>query len=311
MKTIAIYHTDSDYVRALLSSFQTALPQHNVVAWDKDISAEYLIAWKPKPELFATSNLQIIFALGAGIDAFLNTDSLTPNTDNPILVRLEEAGMGNQMLEVALYGILHYSREMITLNRAQREKQWLNYPRPKRVPFSTPIGVLGLGQLGGFVAQSLANLGYPVSGYSRTEKSLSNVTCYSGDALDTFLANSEVLINLLPLTPQTENILNQAVLSKLPKGAYLINIARGKHLIEEDLLSALNNGQLSGALLDVFRTEPLPIAHPFWSDDRITIMPHIAAISPKDEAIRQISNNIISFENGTPMTGVVDREKGY
>ncbi len=304
MKTIAIYHTDSDYVRTLLAGFQAALPQHNIVAWEKDTSAEYLIAWKPKPELFTTPNLQIIFALGAGIDAFLNTDS-------PILVRLEEAGMGNQMLEVALYGILHYSREMITLNRGQREKQWLNFSTPKRLPFSTPIGVMGLGQLGGFVAQSLTKLGYPVSGYSRTDKAVPNVTCYSGDNFDTFLAKSEVLINLLPLTPQTENILNQDNFAKLPKGAFLINIARGKHLIEEDLLSALNSGQLSGALLDVFRTEPLPITHPFWTDDRITIMPHIAAITTKDEAIRQISNNIIAFENGTPMTGVVDRKRGY
>ncbi len=307
MKTIAIYHTDSDYVCTLVAHFQTALPNHNVVAWEKNTSAEYLIAWKPKPELFATPNLQIIFALGAGIDAFIGADL----PDNIHLVRLEEAGMGKQMLEVALYGILHYSRDMITLNRGQREKQWLNYATPKRLPFSTPIGVMGLGQLGGFVAESLAKLGYSVSGYSRTDKAILNVTCYSGDNLDTFLAKSEVLINLLPLTAHTENILNQDNFAKLPKGAFLINIARGKHLCEEDLLSALNSGQLSGALLDVFRTEPLPIDHPFWTDDRITIMPHIAAITTKDEAIRQISNNIIAFENATPMTGVVDRKRGY
>ncbi len=307
MKTIAIYHTDSDYVRTLLDNFQTALPQHKVVAWHKNLSAEYLVAWKPEPALFATPNLQLIFALGAGIDAFIGADF----PDNVQLIRLEEAGMGKQMLEVALYGILHYSRDMIALNQGQRDKQWLNVATPKKLPFSTPIGVMGLGQLGGFVAQSLAELGYSVSGYSRTDKIIPNVSCFSGESLDKFLEKSEVLINLLPLTPQTKNILNQDVFTKLPQGAYLINIARGKHLIEEDLLSALDNGQLSGALLDVFRTEPLPKNHPFWTDDRIIIMPHIAAISPKEEAVKQISHNIVAFENDKPMTGIVDKNRGY
>lgn len=307
MKTVAIYHADSDYLQVLLEKFQKKLPNHRVTTWGKDTAAEYLITWKPLQALFATPRLQLVFGLGAGVDAFMAADL----PDNVGIVRLEEAGMGKQMLEIALYAILHYSRDMIALNRGQRQQQWLHIATPKKMPFSTHVGIMGLGQLGGFLAKSLADLGYSVSGYSRSPKNLPHVDCFSGDSLDEFLSRSEVLINLLPLTPQTEHILNHDVFAKLPRGAYLVNIARGGHLAESDLIPALNSGQLSGALLDVFQTEPLPKNHPFWQDDRIIITPHLAAITLQDEAVEQISRNIIAFENGKPMSGVVDRNKGY
>lgn len=307
MKTVALYHTDSAYVEALLPQFQQRLPQHSVIAWSASISADYLITWKPDPRTFATPNLAIIFGLGAGVDAFLAANI----PDNISIVRLEEAGMGNQMLEIALYAILHYSRDMINLNRAQRNHEWRGESTPKKQPFTAKIGVMGLGQLGSHVATKLAQLGYPVSGYSRSLKHLDNVHCYDESGFDTFLGHSEVLINLLPLTPQTQDILNQDVFAKLPNGAYLVNIARGKHLLEKDLIPALNNGQLSGALLDVFCHEPLPANHPFWSDDRITITPHLAAITLQDEAVKQISSNILAYENGEAMTGLVNRNRGY
>ncbi len=307
MKTLAIYHPDADYSNALLSQFRARLPNHRAVAWQADTAADYLLSWRPDPKIFATPEVQVIFALGAGVDAFLAAD-LPAGVP---LVRLEEAGMGAQMLEMALYGILHYSRDMLSLTRARNKQQWLAASTPKKLPFSTRIGVMGLGQLGGYVAQHLAALGYPVSGYSRTRKSLDGVSCYDESGMGDFLKSSEVLINLLPLTAATENCLNTALFSQLPKGAYVINLARGKHLIEEDLTAALDSGQLSGALLDVFRTEPLPPTHNFWQDDRIIITPHLAAITLQASAVAQISDNIQLFEANQPMRGVINLQRGY
>lgn len=306
-KTIAIYHYDSSYVDSLCTQFQAALPQHKVIAWQADITADYLITWKPDEKIFRTAGVSIVFGLGAGVDAFLS--AAIP--DDVMIIRLEEAGMGKQMLEIALYGILHHTRDMIALNRGQRQQTWLGESTPKTMPFSASIGVMGLGQLGGYVAQSLARLGYHVSGYSRQKKQLDGISCYDNSELTTFLSHSNILINLLPLTPETENILNQNLFDLLPQGAYLINIARGRHLVEQDLIPSLNSGQLSGALLDVFRTEPLPKNHPFWHDDRIIITPHLAAITLQGAAVEQISRNIVAYENGQELTGVVDRQKGY
>lgn len=308
MKTAAIYHPSPNHLTTLLPLFQSALPNHRVIAWQDNISAEYLITWKPDEKIFTTSGLQIVFSLGAGVDAFLQAKTLDKHLT---IVRLEEAGMGKQMLEIALYAILHYSRDMIALNQGQREKTWLSESAPKKLPFSTHVGIMGLGQLGRFVATSLANLGYPVHGYSRRLKSLVGVTSYNETTFDDFLQHSEVLINLLPLTTATENILNTDLFKQLPNGAYLVNLARGGHLQENDLIPALNSGQLSGALLDVFKTEPLPQNHPFWTDNRIIITPHLAAITLIDEAVKQISQNIIAYESGKTMTGIVDRQRGY
>ncbi len=306
-KTIALYHADSDYTAALIQQFKKRLPQHNVQAWAPDMAADYLVSWKPEPKIFTTRDVKVIFALGAGVDAFLAADL----PEGVPLVRLEEAGMGAQMLEMALYGILHYARDMIVLNNGRRNKQWLGRSTPKRAPFSTQIGVMGMGQLGRYVAEHLAQLGYPVSGYSRTRKDLPSVTCYDDSDFDAFLAQSEVLINLLPLTQHTQDLVDAKLFAKLPQGAYFINLARGKHVIEEDLLAALNSGQLSGALLDVFRVEPLPAEHPFWNDECIVMTPHLAAITLQPDAVEQIGDNILAFEAGQPMHGVVDFSRGY
>ncbi len=304
---IALYHADQAYTEALIEQFKAYLPNREVVIWEAGMAADYLLAWKPDKQLFATRGLKVIFALGAGVDAFLTAD-LPAGVP---LVRLQEAGMGAQMLEIALYGILHYSRDMIALRQAQQQKQWLAQATPKKMPFSAKVGVMGLGQLGGYVATKLAALGYTVSGYSRTLKDLPGIDCYDQSRFADFLGASEVLINLLPLTPATENCLNQTTFSQLPKGAYLINIARGKHLVEADLIPALDSGQLSGALLDVFRSEPLPPSHPFWADHRIIVLPHLAAITLQSHAVQQIGDNILRFEAQKPMSGVIDFQSGY
>jgi glyoxylate/hydroxypyruvate reductase A len=171
---------------------------------------------------------------------------------------------------------------------------------------------LGLGVLGARVAQAVAQFEFPVQGWSRSPKNIAGVHCFSGpQELAQFLAGTRVLVNLLPLTPETENILSRQILSQLQRGAYLINVARGRHLVEEDLLALLETGQMAGASLDVFRAEPLPAGHPFWAHPRITVTPHTSARTLRSESIAQIVGKIQALERGEPVAGVVDLARGY
>jgi glyoxylate/hydroxypyruvate reductase A len=178
-----------------------------------------------------------------------------------------------------------------------------------------PVGVMGLGVLGERVALALQAFEFPVNGWSRSPKNLPGVRCYSGDAQWTeFLAASRVLVNLLPLTAQTENILNRATLSQLQAGGYVINVARGGHLVDADLIDLLDSGHLAGATLDVFRQEPLPPEHPFWHHPHITVTPHTSARTLRDETIAQIAAKVRLWASGTPpaqLPGAIDRQRGY
>jgi glyoxylate/hydroxypyruvate reductase A len=162
------------------------------------------------------------------------------------------------------------------------------------------------------VVQALRQLGFPVRGWSRTAKDIPGVACYAGmESLDAFLSGSQVLVSMLPLTPETNNLLDRARLSKLPEGAYLVNVARGAQVAEPDLLALIRTGHIAGATLDVFRNEPLPAPHPFWSEPRITITPHISALTIREEAVRQIAHKITLLEQGEHVADVVDRKRGY
>jgi len=179
-------------------------------------------------------------------------------------------------------------------------------------PRGFPVGVLGLGVLGARVAQAVAQFEFPVLGWSRSAKHMAGVQCFSGtQELKQFLSKTRVLVNLLPLTPETENILNRDTLSQLQSGAYLINVARGRHLVEEDLLALLDSGHVAGATLDVFRTEPLPAGHPFWTHPRITVTPHTSARTLRSESIAQIVAKMQAMERGESVAGVVDLVRGY
>jgi len=169
-----------------------------------------------------------------------------------------------------------------------------------------------LGVLGARVAQALTHFEFPVNGWSRTPKVLPGVRGFAGAAqLDDFLASSRVLVNLLPLTPDTTNILNRDHLSRLQSGGYLINVARGAHLVDEDLLALIHSGHISGAMLDVFRTEPLPADHPFWREPKITLTPHISARTLREESIAQIVGKIDALQRGQAVVGVVSVARGY
>jgi glyoxylate/hydroxypyruvate reductase A len=174
------------------------------------------------------------------------------------------------------------------------------------------VGIMGLGVLGERVARAVNHFEFPVLGWSRTAKQLPGVRGFAGqDQFDAFLAATKVLVCLLPLTPETQGIMNARSLERLMPGGYVINVARGGHLVDEDLIALLDNGHLAGATLDVFRTEPLPAEHPFWKHPRITVTPHTSARTLREETIAQIAGKILAFQRGEPIAGVVDRKRGY
>jgi glyoxylate/hydroxypyruvate reductase len=269
--------------------------------------AEHAVVWAPPQQfLDEQSGLKGIFNIGAGVDALMKL-RLPPRA---VVVRLDDAGMSVQMAEFVCHALIRHFRELDGYERDAAAGKW-GFRKPRaRADF--PVGVLGLGVLGQRVAQAVAGFEFPVRGWSRSAKDVLGVQCFAGEAqFAEFLAGTRVLVNLLPLTPETENILDQATLSRLLPGGYVINVARGAHLVDADLIALLDSGHLAGAALDVFRTEPLPAEHPFWRHPKITVTPHTSARTLRDESIAQIARKIRAFERGEAIAGVVDRQRGY
>ena len=241
-----------------------------------------------------------------GVDAILADPDLPPGI--PVL-RLVDAGLSRQMAEYAAYGVLHFHRRMHEYALLQREARW--EPLPPMATDECVVGVMGLGVLGAEAARLIARMGYPVLGWSRTPKRMPGITCYAADDLERFLAHARVLVNFLPLTRTTEGLLNARLFSRLPRGACLVNLARGGHVVDADLIAALDSGQLGGALLDVFNDEPLPPDHPYWKHPRVIVTPHIAAVTLASEAAAQVIANLQRLERGEQPLGIVDRQAGY
>jgi glyoxylate/hydroxypyruvate reductase A len=294
------------------AALEKALPQASMRVWQEGdgAPADYALVWKPPAAMLqGRTDLKAIFNLGAGVDAILQLGDDLP-AGVPI-VRLDDAGMAIQMAEYVTHAVLRYYRRFGELDARARAGCWSRDLHPgRREDFS--IGILGLGVLGARVAEMLMAFGFPVRGWSRSKKMLPGVSCYAGEQeLDAFLLGTRVLVCMLPLTPETTGILNQTNLAKLPAGAYVVNVARGAHLVEADLLALMREGHIAGATLDVFQTEPLPADHPFWQEPRITITPHVAALTLRGESARQIAGKIHALERGEPVTGIVDRKRGY
>jgi len=291
--------------------FAQALPQAETVVWEEGQAlapCDYAVLWAPTPALLdQLSRVKAIFLMGAGVDAILKFGDALPEVP---VIRLGDAGMGAQMAEYVAYAVLRYFRRFDEYEQQARQGLWNPLAARKKEEFT--VGVLGLGQLGIPVVKALRQLGFPVRGWSRTAKDLPGVDCYAGmGALDDFLSGTQVLVSMLPLTPETTNLLDRARLSKLPEGAYLVNVARGAQVAEPDLLALIRAGHIAGATLDVFRNEPLPAPHPFWDEPRITITPHISALTIREEAVRQIAHKITMLEQGEHVADVVDRQRGY
>ena len=291
-----------------VAGLQAALPGAQVSAWQPgDPPADWAVVWAP-PQAFIDeqTDLRALFNTGAGVDALLKL-RLPPGLR---VVRLDDAGMSVQMAEYVCHAVIRHFREFDGYEADIREGRW-SYRKP-RSRADWPVGVMGLGVLGTRVAQALRVFDFPVHGWSRSPREVPGVVCHAGEAaLDGFLASCRVLVNLLPLTPQTENILNRQTLGCLLPGGYLINVARGAHLVDDDLLALLDSGHLAGATLDVFRTEPLPANHPFWTHPRLTVTPHTSARTLRDESIAQIAGKIAALQRGEPVAGVVDPVRGY
>ena len=290
---------------------QEQLPDAEIFVWDPEgpaVDADYAIVWQPPEALFEReTHLKAVFNLGAGIDGLLKVANLPKNLT---IVRLEDAGMSVQMAEYVLHQLLEASRGMETYREQQRQGVWKIHRPIKRSEW--PVGVMGLGHIGKRVARTLADLDYQVSGWARGEHSVEGVSTYAGpDQLGDFLQSTRVLVNTLPLTDETRDIINYDLLSQLQPGAVLINVGRGEHLVEDDLLRALDEGKLLRASLDVFRKEPLPEGHPFWQRKEITITPHISARTLRDATIEQITGKIRDHADGRAISGIVDTDRGY
>jgi glyoxylate/hydroxypyruvate reductase A len=300
---------------AWLHDFARALPEADLREWQPGDTApaDFAVVWRPPREMLAgRDDLRAIFNLGAGVDAILALESEQPGTlpRNAQLIRLEDTGMAPQMAEYVAHAVLRYLRRFDEYQTLQSERRWeVLEPHPRE---TFTVGVLGLGVLGAHVAQTLAGFGMPVRGYSRGARQIEGITTFAGEAqFDAFLDGVKVLVNLLPHTPDTADVLNARTFSKLARGAYLINVARGGHLVEQDLLEALASGQLAAATLDVFREEPLPPDHLFWREPRITITPHISALTLREESVAQVARKITALARGETVSGVVNIERGY
>ena len=293
---------------AWVQGVQQALPQAHVSVWVPGApQADHAIVWAP-PQQFIDEQvgLKTLFNIGAGVDALLQL-KLPPSLK---VVRLDDAGMSVQMAEFVCHAVIRHFRELDIYDADVQTGRW-SYRKPRsRADFS--VGVMGLGVLGERVAKALQVFEFPVNGFSRSPKSLPGVQCFSGDqGLAGFLAATRVLVNLMPLTPETENMLNHTTLSQLQPGGYVINVARGKHLVDEDLIALIDSGHLAGATLDVFRTEPLPAEHAFWKHPKITVTPHTSARTLREESIAQIVGKIQALQRGESIQGVVDPARGY
>lgn len=291
-----------------LDGLRAAFPEAGIDVWQPGApQADYAIVWAP-PQQFLDQQprLQALFNIGAGVDALLKL-RLPPAAR---IVRLDDAGMAVQMAEYVCHAVIRHFREFDGYEADMRLGRW-SFRKPRdRAEF--PVGVMGLGVLGERVARALRVFDFPVHGWSRRARALDGVVCHAGaEGFHGFLASCRVLVNLLPLTPETENILNRDTLARLKPGAYVINAARGAHLVDEDLLALLDGDQLSGATLDVFRTEPLPAGHPFWMHPKITLTPHTSARTLREESIAQIARKIQALERGETVTGLVDPVRGY
>ena len=291
-----------------LAGLHAALPQAQVSVWQPGApAADVAVVWQPPQQFFDEQpQLNAIFNIGAGVDALMKL-RLPPQA---VVVRLEDAGMAVQMAEYVCQAVIRHFRDLNAYADDARVGHWTYYKPRQRSDF--PVGVMGLGVLGARVAQALTHFEFPVNGWSRTPSALDGVRSFSGAAqLDDFLASSRVLVNLLPLTPDTTNILNRAHLSRLQPSGYLIKVARGAHLVEDDLLALIHSGHLSGALLDVFRTEPLPADHPFWREPKITLTPHTSARTLREDSIAQIAGKIGALLRSEALAGIVDPVRGY
>jgi glyoxylate/hydroxypyruvate reductase len=297
-----------------MAPFRNALLQMDdnidVEIWPAIQSKErvnFAVAWnQPKGQFSQFPNLKVISSLGAGADHLINDPSIP---DEAEITRVVSPGLSGQMGDYVLMAALNIIKRTFDYYKQQLNAEWKTAdPLSKN---EVTIGVMGLGEIGQNVAKRLAENGFRVSGWSKSKKSIKQVTTYSENELGTFLSSTNILVCLLPLTSQTEGILSLELFKQLKQPAFLINAARGEHLVEEDLIYALDMNLIHHAVLDVFHTEPLPESHPFWGRPHISITPHIASLTDPFEIAGLILDNYKRMLSGLPLKYQIDRKMGY
>lgn len=269
-------------------------------------NVRYLAAWEPPPDLSVFPNLALMFSVGAGVDQF-DFSAMPPQLP---VVRMVEPGIIDGMVEYTTLAVLSIHREWLSYRAQQQAELW--QALRVRPPSSRRIGVLGLGVLAQAVLNRLRGFGFPCAGWSASRHDFEGISCYAGaDGLPALLARTDVLICLLPLTDATRGILDYRLFASLPAGAAVINCGRGGHLVQDDLLQALDSGQLSAAILDVCDPEPLPAGHRLWRHPKVMLTPHIASMTQPETAVDVVLDNIRRQRAGLPLTGLVERSRGY
>ncbi|REL25078.1 glyoxylate/hydroxypyruvate reductase A [Rhodohalobacter sp. SW132] len=297
-----------------MEPFRDALLNHDnnldVEIWP-DIKSKdrvnFAVAWnQPKEQFSSYPNLQVVSSLGAGADHLLKDPSIPKEVK---LTRLVAPKLSEQMCDYVVMSALNMIRQFASYTRQQIRADWK--PHSQYQKENLMVGIMGLGELGTNVAKRLTANGFKVSGWAKSKKSIPSVITYPEDQLDPFLADTNILVCLLPLTAETEGILNLDLFKKLANPGFLINVARGEHLVEEDLIYALDMNLIKRSTLDVFETEPLPESHPFWSREKISITPHIASVTHPDEIAGLILDNYKRMLSKQELINQVDRQRGY
>ncbi len=310
MNTAILLMSDDDqFVEELKAEFLFRRPEIRIFLPEEDGAeqAEVAACWYPDPSLLTRyPNIKCLHSVAAGVD-HLGEVLLTSGLP---ICRVVDDLQKQGMFEYVLWGVLNMHRNFDKAGANQRESHWHRYSQRSASDIS--IGVLGLGELGQFVAQGLAQFGYSVLGWSRSQKNLENIDCYNGSqGLKGLLKQSEVLVNLLPLSSTTQGILNKDLFNAMPVAGYIINCGRGGHLVNDDLLDALESGQLRGALLDVFNKEPLPENDPLWQASGVLITPHVASDASLSTIVDQVADNALRFMANDCLNNKIDPAKGY
>ncbi|TQE99330.1 MAG: glyoxylate/hydroxypyruvate reductase A [Spiribacter salinus] len=309
--TTVLFHSDFDPPEVWKNCLARQLSDLEFRVWpdvgvEEDV--EVALVWKPPAGMLKKlPNLKLIVNLGAGVDAIVDDPSLPEGVP---ITRLVDPEMGRMMTQYVLLAALRHHRDFVAFERARERRQWhYIHPRPTS---EVRIGVMGLGHLGSQVAQELRRQGFDVAGWARSRKALPEVESFVGqEELGPFLQRSDILVVMLPLTAETDTLLDQSRLAMLPQGAKLINVGRGQLLDEHALVEALRNGHIAEATLDVFREEPLPPEHPFWSMDQVLVTPHLASVAVPETAAAQVADNICRAQAGEAVLNRVEPGRGY
>ena len=306
-----LFRTDNDSPDQWREALSKRIPGLDFRVWPdigdpKEIG--FALVWKvPAGAYGGMTNLKAICSLGQGVDHIFAEPNLPEGAH---ILRIVDPWMAQAMAEWVLLQVLRFHRQGMEYEQFEREKRWVKLPAPETS--TRRVGILGMGALGAQAATTIAALGFDVAGWSRTRKEIEGVTSFAGAAeFDAFLARTDILCCLLPLTPETTDLINADTMAKLPKGAFVVNSGRGAQLVEEDLLAALDSGHIAGAALDVFRTEPLPADHPFWEHPKVQVWPHVSAQTNAESGADQVAENIRRVFAGEEPFNTVSRERKY